>query len=317
MRGTVLPFRHRARAFASGSPGMGMLTWDTGDMALPLPEMLPDTLEAWRVRGMAAGHSPRTIAARRGTVRRLVLDGLDPMGASEGELEAWLANLTDTRTGEPVKRSSLATYRAHLRAWYGWLAESGRREDDPSLTLPSARAPRGVPRPVSPADVTAILAACADPRARQTAAYVTLAAFAGMRVHEIAKVRGEDFMGGEIAVTGKGGVVSTLPLVPVIARLAEEMPRAGWWFPTDSASGHVHRCSVSSAISRAMRRAGVVGTPHALRHFYCTQVLRSTGGDLRKTQRLARHASPATTAIYTQVLDDELLHAASMIPGAA
>lgn len=283
---------------------------DTGDMPLPFDESLSDTLDAWRLRGLAAGLSERTITSRAYTIARLAHDGHDPLSADMDVLIGWLADAD-------ISRSSKATYRAHLRSWFGWLNETGRRDDNPAAKLPTAKAPRGLPRPVAPADVAAILSACSDPRARQTSAYVILAAYAGMRVHEIAKVRGEDFLGGEIAVTGKGGVRSTLPLVPVIARLADSMPRAGYWFPTDSATGHVHRCSVSSAISRAMKRAGVSGTPHALRHFYCTQILRATGGDLRKTQRLARHASPATTAVYTQVLDDELLHAASMIPGAA
>lgn len=283
---------------------------DNGNMALPFPETLADVLDAWNQRGLAAGHSERTTSARNGTILKLQREGVDPLTALDDELVEWLASL-------PIAKSSKATYRAHLRAWYGWLAESGRREDDPSLRLPSAKAPRGLPRPVSPDDVTAILAACSDGRAHQTASYVILAAFAGLRVHEIAKVRGEDFQGREITVTGKGGVRTTVPLVPIIDRLVEEMPSAGWWFPTSSESGHVHRCSVSSAINRAMKRAGVRATPHALRHFYCTQVLRATGGDLRKTQRLARHASPATTAIYTQVLDEELQHAAASIPGAA
>lgn len=289
---------------------------DNGDVPLPFPETLADTLDAWRLRGLAAGHSERTLSSRIGTIRRLVIDGLDPLAATADELEAWLATLVGP-DGEPLARSSKATYRAQLRAWFGWLVESGRREDDPSANLPSAKAPRGLPRPVSPADVTAILEACSDARARQTAAYVTLAAFAGLRVHEIAKIRGTDLLGGEIRVTGKGGVTSTVPLVPVIERLAATMPATDWWFPTDSSTGHVHRCSVSSAISRAMKRAGVTGTPHALRHFYVTQILRATGGDLRTTQRLARHASPATTAIYTQVLDETAARAAAAIPGAA
>ena len=290
---------------------------DNGDVPLPFPETLADTLDAWRLRGVAAGQSERTLSARRATIWRLRIDKIDPLTATSDELERWMAGLIDPRTGEQLARSSKATYRSHLRAWFAWLVESGRRDDNPADRLPTTKAPRGLPRPVSPADVVRILEACADPRAKQTAAYVILAAYAGLRVHEIAKVRGEDFAGDEIAVVGKGGVRSTLPMVPVIERLAATMPRAGWWFPTDSASGHVHRCSVSSAISRAMKRAGVVGTPHALRHFYCTQILRATGGDLRTTQRLARHASPATTAIYTQVLDETAARAAASIPGAA
>ena len=312
---TILPFPGSADGNGDRLTGMRIDLGDNGDVPLPFPETLTDVLAAWRVHGLAAGHSERTIDGRVGLVQRLAVDH-DPMTAGAAELEEWMAGLV-TPDGEPLMRSSRATYRAQLRAWFSWLVESGRREDDPSVKLPSAKAPRGVPRPLSPADVTAMLAACSDPRARLTAAYVTLAAYAGLRVHEIAKIRGEDFQGGEILVTGKGGVATTVPLVPVIARLAETMPRTGWWFPTASASGHVHRCSVGTAITRAMRRASVAGTPHALRHFYCTQALRATGGDLRKTQRLARHATPTTTAVYTQVLDDELMHAASLIPGAA
>ena len=151
---------------------------------------------------------------------------------------------------------------------------------------------------------------------RLFAAYVLLAAYEGMRVHEIAKVRGEDFAGGEVRITGKGSVSSTVPLHPHVAALVERMPRAGYWFPSDSPEGHVSRVSVSLAIGRAMKRAGVTGTPHGLRHHFGTQVLRASGGDLRTTQRALRHASPATTAIYTQVADEALFRAIGGIPAA-
>lgn len=296
-------------------PANPLRAGDNGDVPLPFPEMLPDVLDAWRLRGMAAGHSPRTIDARRGTIERLART-LDPMQATRDDLTAWMAALADPE-GDPLERSSKATYRAHLRAFYAWLVESGRREDDPAAGLPSLKPGRGLPHPLTPAEVERVMAACSDSRASWTRAYVTLAAFAGLRAHEIAKVRGDDLRGGELWITGKGGVTQTVPVVPVVERLAETMPRAGFWFPTNSTSGHVHRCSVSSAVQRAFGRAGVVAVPHSLRHYYCTQVLRATGGDLRTTQRLARHASPATTAIYTQVLDDAAARAAAAIPGAA
>lgn len=286
------------------------------DVPLPFPESLADTLDAWRLRSMAAGHSERTIDARRTTIERLARDGVRPLAATQDELTEWLANLTG-RDGRPVKRSTKATYRAQLRAFYGWLGDSGRREDDPAMKLPTPKAPRGVPHPLTPIEVVKVLEACADPRAWQTRAYVTLAAFAGLRAHEIAAVRGEDFRADEIRVVGKGEASSTVPMAPVIRRLSMTLPSTGFWFPTNSASGHVHRCSVSSAIQRAFKRAGVVAVPHALRHHYCTQVLRSSGGDLRTTQRAARHATPATTAIYTQVADETLTRAVLGIPGAA
>lgn len=284
-------------------------------MPLPFPETFADVLDAWRLRGMAAGNSPRTIEARRATIERLART-VDPRQASTDELIEWMATLT-TPTGQPVKRSSMATYRAHLRAFYTWLVESGRREDDPTVRLPSPKPGRGLPHPLAPDEVAAALAACSDERTAWTRAYITLAGYGGLRAHEIAKIRGEDFRGGEILIYGKGDVTSTVPVTPILARLAEVMPKRGYWFPTTSSTGHVHRCSVSTAIQRSFKRAGINAVPHALRHFYCTQVLRSTGGDLRTTQRLARHASPATTAIYTQILDETAARAAAAIPGAA
>lgn len=276
---------------------------------LPFDETLSDLLSAFRLHGTAAGHSPRTMDGRESTVRRLGV-AADVLSIDSEGLVSWLATLDLTK-------SSRATYRSHLRAFFSWMSKTHRRRDDPSLDIPSPKPPRGVPHPVSTAGVQAILAACSDPRAATTRAYVLLAAYEGLRVHEIAKVRGEDFLEGEVIVRGKGGVELTVPLHPVVASLAESMPSRGWWFPSDTAVGHVSRVTVSQAITRAIRRAGVMGaTPHGLRHHFGTQVLRSSGGDLRTTQRALRHASPATTAIYTQVPDETLFRAISGIPAA-
>lgn len=287
---------------------------DEVDEALPFEESTSDILAAWRVYGVAAGHSPRTIDSRRGTVERLAREH-DVRTVTNEQLIEWMSNL-QARNGQPMGKSSRATYRAHLRTFFSWMRRTGRRPDDPADELPALRSLRGLPHQVTPGEVESILAACSDSRASQTRAYIVLAAFAGLRVHEIAKIRAEDFRHGETVVTGKGGVTSTGPTVPIIDRLRETMPRTGYWFPTNSESGHVHRCSVSTAIARATKRAGMNAVPHALRHFYCTDILRATGGDLRKTQRLARHASPATTATYTQVLDRDAAYAASLVPGA-
>lgn len=283
---------------------------------LPFEEDLTDTLRAFRQHSLAAGHSPRTMESRTQTIRRLAASGVDPLTATRDDLTDWLATLRDKRTGEPVVRSTRATYRAQLRAFYAWMLDTQRRDDDPSAKLPNPKPARNLPRPVSPTQVRAILDACSDPRAAQTRAYVILAAFTGMRVHEVAQVRGEDFEDNAVYLRGKGGVSSSIPLHPIVSDLVATMPRQGYWFPSSAPSGHVHRCSVSTAIRRAMDRAGVAGTPHALRHHFGTQALKASGGDLRMTQRLMRHASPSTTAAYTQVVDEAMSAAVASIPAA-
>jgi integrase/recombinase XerC len=58
------------------------------------------------------------------------------------------------------------------------------------------------------------------------------------------------------------------------------------------------------------RRAGFERTLsfHSLRHSACTHLYRATK-DIRLTQRFARHASIATTQIYTHTSDEDLLRA--------
>jgi integrase/recombinase XerD len=266
---------------------------------------MTSALSAFGVYGVASGHSARTIGSRMDLLSRLAQTH-DLATVTEEELVVWLAGLG-------VSRPSLATYRAHLRAFFRWMRKTGRRPDDPAADLPMIRAGRGVPHPVTPEAVTAILRVCEDPRTAQTRAYVILGAFAGLRVHEIAKVRGEDFLDGQIHVRGKGGSSLSVPLHPRVSALAETMPRRGFWFPSAVPRGHVSRIAVSQAITRAMVRAEVPGVPHALRHHFGTEVLRSSGGNLRVAQRALRHASPATTAVYTLIAGEELTSAVTGI----
>ena len=140
---------------------------------------------------------------------------------------------------------------------------------------------------------------------RRTRAMILLAAFAGLRVHEIAKVRGEhlDLVDRRLTVHGKGDITATLPLHHRIVEhaYAAGMPRTGWWFP-GSDRGHQRRESVGQTIKEVMVRAGVLGSAHQLRHWYGSELL-ANGVDLRTVQELMRHRSVSSTQIYTQVTD--------------
>lgn len=259
------------------------------------------------------------------------LGGLPPIDAYEihlrgaGRSERWTTDSVSTlkrveaRTGKSIrdiapidvsrfladpklKRSTRATYFRHINSFYAWWsAHHGGMFV--TAHLPRPREPKPEPRPVSTADLRRLLAIRMHYRTR---VMILLGAFAGLRVHEIAKFRGEDIDLDRrtLRVTGKGDVTVVLPLHACLAEAARSMPRRGIWFPSHSArpGEHVHRRGVTDIIGDAMRRADIVGTPHCLRHWYATTLLES-GVDIRTVQELMRHARLETTARYTAVTD--------------
>lgn len=259
-----------------------------------------DTLLAhWRLWQEAQPLSERTISDRADTIRRLVaFTGESPLRISPDGIVAFLA-----RPG--LAPSSRSTYHASIRAYSKWLVKTRRRKDDPCHQTPSSKRKKATPRPIGDAQLAALMRVV---NRRRTRMMILLAALAGLRVHEIAKIRGEDFDldVGSLVVTGKGGKTALIALQDDLVREAAEWPRYGFWFPAYGARAGrpISSKSVSSAIGHAMTRAGFQGTPHQLRHWYGTTLL-AEGGDLRVVQELMRHESPATTAIYTQVLLDQ------------
>jgi Phage integrase family len=85
------------------------------------------------------------------------------------------------------------------------------------------------------------------------------------------------------------GVLSPPPGLPQLPHqtLGDGNGYRGWWFPANSTrpGDHVHAKSVSDIIGNAMRRAGIPGTPHSLRHWYGTNLV-AAGADLRTAQTL-------------------------------
>lgn len=223
--------------------------------------------------------------------------GKRPSEAEPMDIIHWLSRHTEW------SHATRATYHAYLRAYFNWLCLMDHRSDNPMIKLPPPRYPERVPRPVADRDLVGLLA---TPMHHRTRIMILLAALEGLRVSEIARVRGEDIdiCGPKIYVVGKRAKQDWLPLHPILVEASQTMPLRGWWFPANNRrpGDHIHSKSVSDIIGSAMRRAGARGTPHGLRHWTGSTLL-DDGADLRTIQELLRHKQLTTTAIYTKVPD--------------
>jgi integrase len=247
----------------------------------------------------AANYSENTIQDRRELLMRVESDLGELHGLTESKLTGWLAN--------PAWSSQTrSTYFGHLHGYYVWALKGGQIAKDPMLNLVRPKVPKRSPRPAS-ADQYGHIMADADQRWRVAA---TLARYAGLRASEIARAHREDADPVNIRVKGKGGRTDMLPMHPAVWSLIEHAPTGHLVLST--AGRPFTPAGISHAFGVAMRRLGVpqpMGL-HMLRHAYATALLRATedggaGANLRVTQELMRHASPATTAVYTQVTDQE------------
>lgn len=259
-------------------------------------------LRAW-LAAYADIPGPESGRADKSHLRRAVAEvGLragDLLTATAADLAAWRASLT-TGPGATVN------YVSHVQNFYAWCIEQGLRGDNPAAGLPVPRLPRRLPRPIREDDLMRALAAAGD-RVRP---WLILAVCCGMRAREIALLRRENVLDTDrdpairiAAAATKGHTERIVPL-PAVA-LAElrraGLPASGWVFRRrDGRPGPVRPHLVSQLTNRALHRSGTPATLHQLRHLYLTLVQRERH-DLRLTQHLAGHASPATTAIYTEV----------------
>ena len=230
---------------------------------------------------------------------------VDPLAATRDDVERWLARTA--RDGRQLAANTRVTNYNDLASFYTWAEDVELVDRSPMRRIKRPRGGKLQPKPVTTGQLEILLAAADE----TTRAQMTLAAYQGLRRHEVAKVRGEDIdlERGVLLVLGKGAKEAYLPLHDKVRELAERMPARGWWFPSAWGPGHEHPEAISAKVAKLMRANGIQkGAIHRLRHWFGTETHRATG-DLLVTQRLMRHESPNSTQGYADV-DAERLRAA-------
>lgn len=269
-----------------------------------MPELLRLHLAHLRRRNAR----PATLRDRRDTILRLVTFLQIPLDQVTGDdLDQWQDSLK-------VAPSSVRTYTSHVRAFYRWLLDTGRIDRDPTALIAMPKVPPGSPRPVPLDDFRIALRTARG----DLVAMLVLAGYLGLRVGEIAAMRGEDVVreaaGTFLIIHGKGGKERVIPLPDELRKvLAPWLIVSGPTF-CSSTGRQVTAKVVTAAISGHFRSLGMPHTAHKLRHRAGTRLLQLTK-DLRLVQEILGHANPGTTAIYTKVDDAYAVEAMGLLAG--
>lgn len=260
---------------------------------IPIPAMNETSdYESWL---WSQGFAQRTITARTGFAAQRLREwpNLDVTPAVAGQ---WLAQYEGwTRW----------TYHSHLRSLFAWAVERGRVDVDPTASIKRPPAPRPRPNPLDEGEVERVL----DAATGNLRLWLLLGLLAGLRSHEIAKLRGEEVNEQSIRLVGKGGQLAMVPMHPVLWSELRTRPRTGWVFPSPMREGRpITTHNVEQRVTTLFRSLGISGGIHRTRATYGTSLLRN-GENIRVVQELMRHRSLASTEHYLAAADDELANA--------
>ncbi|MCZ8185109.1 MAG: tyrosine recombinase XerC [Beijerinckiaceae bacterium] len=244
------------------------------------------------------GHSPESFLAVR-----------------PSDLRLFLAE----RREKGIESRSIMRQLAGLRSFARYLEREGHGHASAFKAVKGPRIRKGLPRPLAPQDARATAAtATRAGEAREPwilardAAVFALLYGGGLRISEALSLKRRDAprsAGDVLTITGKGGKVRQVPVLPLIVdSIATYLALSPWKTGPEGplflgAKGGPLSPRIIQLAMEGLR--GALGlpdsaTPHALRHSFATHLL-ARGGDLRTIQELLGHASLSTTQVYTEV----------------
>ena len=219
-------------------------------------------------------YGANTLAAYAGDLDdyRIFTGGGDTAAPDRRAFRGWLADMTD----RGLARSTIARRVSALRSFYRFCGRTGRLDISDLGWLRAPRPPKSVPKPVSEEEARALLAAIfrrrGDDWAKQRDfALLMLLYGSGLRISEaLSLVRGDAPLGDWLRITGKGGKIREVPVLPAVAEAVTAYLAAcpfdggpdaplfvgsrGNGYGARAAQSWSRRCALSSACRRMSRR---------------------------------------------------------------
>jgi len=238
--------------------------------------------------------SPKTVRCRHAVLAAFGahLQPRSYLAATPEDVEGWLRTCQLGAQGR-------YTYLSHVHAFYRFLGRRGLTTVDPTATIDRPKLPKRLPRPITPAELDAALAAAGT----QMRAWLYLGSYAGLRRAEIARLEREHVLDHLqppmlLVMDGKGTKDRTVPLHPaVLAALTACGLRHGGPLFRAAGGGPVSPDHVGEQVARFLRRIGIDRTCHSTRHHFGTAVY-GLCRDLLMTRDLMGHANASSTEGY-------------------
>ena len=261
---------------------------------------MADPVEEWRTDQERDGLLPNGIRRRVSEVRRFErhIAPLPLFDAQKHHVNSWIDSVRGSN-GQPAAPRTRYIYLSILGCFYKWAILEELTDHNPTDRIKRPKQRRYLPRPMPSSDFEVAMAA-AGPRMR---AWLCLGALAGLRCMEIAGLDRADVLDGHqppiLVIRGKGGKDRTVPLHPMVLMALQDvgLPAAGPLFTKRSGRRYSPQ-AVSSELNTYLHGLGITAVAHQLRHKFGTDIYRESDSDLRLTQELMGHESPATTAKY-------------------
>jgi Site-specific recombinase XerD len=234
------------------------------------------------------------------------------------DLRAFLA----ARRREGSGARSLGRHLAGLRSFLRYLERKGLVNAAAAGAIRAPRQPKSLPKPLTDNQALTLVTKDAQLQeepwiAARDAAVLSLLYGCGLRISEALGLTPADIPAGTktLRITGKGGKVRIVPLLPVIAEAVATYRKLCPYHIEENdllfrgaRGGPLQPAIIQREMQKLRSALGLpeTATPHALRHSFATHLL-AGGGDLRTIQELLGHASLSTTQIYTGVDSARLL----------
>lgn len=268
-----------------------------------------DGMIHWEAKLRQERFSKRTIQMYRYYITRYLKTNPTP---TKLDIQSYLANQLEGGTSP----AAVENQRKSFHSLFSFLYEEGLWGEDPTEKIRRVKVSYSNRPCPTPEDVQKVIeVGCFRHEDEdKMVTMIRLLSTTGLRLGEACSLRKDsiDWTALELRIVGKGDKFRVVPIFQAIADMlrnyVDSRPsESPYVFPGEGVGGHAQIYNFEKTLRRACNRAGVKPfSPHGLRHFYATEMLKK-GAKLEVVGRILGHASIGVTAdIYRHVRTGEM-----------